>query len=275
MQEKKITTLDYLSVLVRWRRKIIINCLIICIIAAGISLVLPKTFKSSTTILPPTGDGAGFGLSSLLNTLPMGSIGLGLGVLPEETNTFLAILNSRTVGENVIQKFDLINRYKSENMEEALRTLRSRFSIKINDEGTVTLSATGKTPFFSSKGEETEAKNLAKDIADFFIAELDRVNLQLKTERATNTRKFIEGRYYQNLKELETAENEFKFFQEKYGVIALPEQIAATIQTAAELKAKIISKEIEVGYLSKFVNESHSKLFQAQTELDELRRKYR
>jgi len=274
MTTKKSDTLDYLSLLLSWRRKIIINCLIICVLAAGISLMLPKMYKSSTTMLPPTSDGGDLGLSSLLGNLPLGGLGLGMGMMSEETNTFIAILSSRTIAENVINHFDLIKRYKSENMEEAIRTLNGRIEVKINDEGTVTFSALAKTPFLSTKKEVNDARFLARDMANYFILELDRVNRRLKTERAGNTRVFIEKRYNQNLDDLKLAEEKFQAFQKKYGVIALPEQMAATIQAAAELKAQIIAKEVEVGYLSNFVNKSHTKRIMAQTELDELRKKY-
>jgi len=272
MEKKQVNIIDYLYVLVKWRKLIIINFLVVCIIAAGISLILPKWYRAETTILPPLKEGAQMGMSSIMRNLSVG--GLGLGAVSEETNLFLAILNSRTVMEAVARKFDLMKRYKTKNMEEAVRTLRGHVSVKINEEGTITLGVEAGTPYFATEEEENEARELAKKMANFFVEELDRVNRDLKVEKARNTRIFIEKRYQQNLEDLHLAEDELKQFQQKYGAIALPEQTKAAITAAAELKAKIIAKEVEAGVLKRYVGSSHAELIKVQNELNELRKRY-
>jgi len=270
MAQEKTGLVDYLYILVKWRKLIIINFFVVCFIAAGVSLILPKWYSGNTTIMPPEEEK--IGVSSLLNKIPLG--GLGLGSVSEQTNVFLAIINSRTVMEAVAKKFDLAKRYKTKNMEETVRVLRRRISIKINEEGTITLSVEASTPYFSTNEEENEARKLAKDMANFFIEELDGVNKHLKVQRAKNTRIFIEKRYLQNLKDLHRAEEKFKQFQQKYGAIALPAQTTATISAAAELKAQIIVKEVELGVLQKYFSSSHNNVIKAKNELDELNRKY-
>lgn len=248
--------------------------MIVCVIAAGVSLILPKWYTAQTTILPPSEEGGGLGLSSILSNIPSAGLGLGLGPLSEEMNTFIAILKSRIVMESVAKKFDLMKRYKSENMEETVRTLRDHVSVEVNDEGTISLLVEAGTPYLGSEEEENEARELARDMANFFIEELNRVNTRLKVEKARNTRIFIERRYHQNLEDLRFVEEEFKQFQQEHDAIALPEQTAAAITAAAELKAEIIAKEVEVGVLSKYVSNSHTNLVRAKNELNELRGKY-
>ena len=274
MEKRELNFLDFLSIIIKWRKHLIINFFIVCLIAAAISLMLPVWFTASTTILPPAGDSGGLGLSSLLGNLPMGGLGRGIGALPEETNTALAILNSRTMMEIVAKKFNLKDRFQTENMEETIRVLRDRYSIKVNDEGTVTLYTEAKTPFLSNRSEKDEARKLAKEMANFFIKELDRLNNEIRVEKAKNSRIFIEKRYLQNLDDLKIAEEALRNFQEKFGVIALPEQTAAAITTAAELKSQIMAKEVEIGVLKKNVSETHVSLIRAKTELNELQKKY-
>ena len=271
MEEKKTNLIDYLSVIVKWRKLIIVNFLIVAIITAIISLIVPKTFTAKTTILPPTETSAGFGLSSLIGSLPLGQ--LGLSGVSEQTYTFIAILNSRTVMESIAENFNLMELYKEDNMEQTVKALRNYVSVEINEDGTISLFASANTGNLSNEEEANEARKLARDMANAFIEELDRVNLRLKTEKARNTRLYIEKRYLQNLADLQKAENGLKEFQETYGVIALPEQTAVSIQAAAELKAKIIVKEVEIAVLSKYVSKSHSELTHAKSELSELRRK--
>lgn len=270
-----MTFLDYVSVMIKWKRFIIVNTFVVCAVTAGISLVIPEWYKSTTTIMPPHGEGIGMGagLSSLMNALPMGSVGLGLPG-GEEGARFIAILESRTVMEAVAREYDLTARYKARNMEETIRTLRGRVDVKINDEGTITLNAEAKTPYLSGKQTDDEARDLARDMANTFISQLDLLNKRLKVEDAKNTRLFIEGRYLQNVEDLRNAEEEFKRFQEQYGTIALPEQTTATIAAAAELKAEIIAKEVEMGLYQNYFRDSHDKIVELKNELKELEDKY-
>ncbi|HCV22560.1 MAG TPA: lipopolysaccharide biosynthesis protein, partial [Candidatus Latescibacteria bacterium] len=57
--------LDYLYVLIRWRRLIIMGTLLAAVGAAGISLMLPERFTARTILLPPAEEPKGLGLSLL------------------------------------------------------------------------------------------------------------------------------------------------------------------------------------------------------------------
>ena len=274
MERTKSTFIDYVGVLVKWRKFIIIHCFIVCVLSAGISLVVPIWYRSSTTILPQAADEGAFGISSALSNLPFGSLGLGLGAINEETTRFIAIFDSRTVMESVAERFNLIERYREKNIEETVRTLRERTNVKVNEEGTITLSVKAKTRSFSTKTERENARLLAKEMADYFVQRLDEVNKNLKVERARNSRIFLEKRYRQNVEDLHTAEDQFKVFQEEYGTIALPEQTTATISAAAEIKAQLIMKEVELGVLRDYVGESHADVVRIENEMRELQKRY-
>jgi len=274
MEKKEISFIDYISVLVRWRKFVIINSLIVCILAAVISFIVPKWYKAYSVILPPAEEASDLGLSSILNNLPIGGLNIGLGGFTEGSSLFLAIVDSRTVIESVVNEFGLITRYKKKNMEEAVKTLRKRVSMKINDEGTMTLSVEAKTSYFPTSRKEDEARELSKNMANYIIQQLDIVNKQLKVDRAKNTRIFLERRVNQNMMDLHDAEEAFKRFQEKHGTIALPEQTAATITAAAELRAQIVAKEIELGVFQKYIGGAHTDIIRTKNELNELRNKY-
>ncbi len=272
MEVKKTGFVGYLFIMVKWRKFIIINFIIVCLITAIISLIIPKTFTATTTILPPAKESEGFGLSQFISNLPMG--GFGMAGISEETYIVLAIINSRTVMEAIVKKFSLIDLYEAKNMEEAVKTLRENVKVEVNENGTVSLFASAKTCYFAVEKDENRTRQLATDIANEFIFKLDKVNIQLKIEKAANTRAYIEKRYLENLSDLKSAEEKMKTFQQKYGIIALTEQTAAAINAAAELNANITMKEIEVSVLSKYVSNSHSKLVRTKKELNELRKKY-
>ncbi|HPR88755.1 MAG TPA: Wzz/FepE/Etk N-terminal domain-containing protein [bacterium] len=264
--------LDYLAVLIKWRRVIIINFIIVAVLAAVLSLIVPMTFRSSTTLMPPTEDNTDIGLSSLLSNLPLG--GLALGGMSDEANIFMAILKSRTVMESVARRFDLQKRYKSDDMEKTLLVLENYIDVKLNEEGTISLTTSAETPYFASRAEKDGARQLAQEQTRFFVNQLDSVNRGFKTEKARNSRIFIEKRYWQNLEDLKKAEEEFKQFQQAHGAISLPEQVTATIGAAAETKASITGKEIQIALMEKYLDPTHPDLLRARLELRELKKVY-
>jgi len=275
MNNREFGFIDILNILVQWRRFILVNFLVVCLIAGGISCLLPKWYRAKTTILPPSEEGGGLGLSALLSNLPVSGFGIGTGALSEETNLFLAILNSRTVMESVVVKFDLQKFYKAKNMELAVKALRKHVSIEINEDGTITIGAEAKTPYLANDDEVLKTKLLARDMAKCLLDELDKVNRQIKGEKARNTRIFIEKRYLRNLEDLKVAEEAFKLFQQKYEAISISDQTKAVIAAAAELKARIVAKEIEADIMHKYVDPSHSDFLKLKTELESLKEKYR
>jgi uncharacterized protein involved in exopolysaccharide biosynthesis len=264
--------IDYVYRIVQYRKVIIVTALIIAFVSAGISLVLPKWYKAKAVVLSPSDD-SGLGLASLMENLPIGGFA-SLGGMSEQVSIVLAIFNSRTFAERVIEEFELKTRYETETFEETIEVLRERIYAWPNDDGTISLNASAKTTAFPSSTEEEEARILCRDMANYFIVQVDRINKRIKTEKARNTRLFIEDRYKQNIQDLEQAEQRFKEFQDKYGVIALEEQVAATITAAAELKAQLISKQVELNVQKQFVDPGHPEITKLESDLKALQNEY-
>lgn len=275
MARNRLDLFELIRLIRRWRKPIIVNFIIVSVFAVFFSLVIPESYVSRTTLLPPVDETGQMGaMSSLLGKLPLNGMGLNLGAASEETSLFMAIFSSRTVMESVVDRFDLIKRFKRKNMEAAVKKLRKLVTVKTEDEGTITISVESKTKFLPNRKKRDEARNLSRQMADFLVAEVDRVNKRLKTEKAGNTREFIERRYVQNQEDLANAENAFKTFQRRYGAVAVPEQTSATISAAAELKAKIISKEFELGFLQNYIGDSSSDVQRVKAEMNQLNKKY-
>ena len=274
MDNKKTGLSIFFHILIKHRRRIITNFILVCILSVLISLILPEWYRSYSTILPPTDEQDITNISSFVSDLPMRA--LGLGQTSEQTEIYIATLKSRTIMESVANKFNLMKKYKVKNIEKTIKILRKHCGVNLDEENTITIFAEAKTPWFAifDKNKKNRARLLARDMANFFISELDRISAKLRTTKARNTRIFIEERYNQNIDDLHHAEELFKQFQEKYGTIALPEQTTATISAMAELKAQIITKEVELGVLRKNVGEKHSEFIKTNDELKELNKKY-
>ncbi|MFQ6115062.1 MAG: GumC family protein [bacterium] len=249
---------DYLHVLVKWRKLIVLNFLAVSLLAAGISLILPKWYTATTTILPPEEQTSGIGLPSMLANLPLG--GLGIPGVTTPAAIYVAILESRTVREGVIKNLDLMEIYKSKNIEEAVRTLGERTDIEISEEGVVQLKATARTP------------QRAADIANAHIEELDRKNTELNVAQARNNRIFIEERLAKNRGALEKAEEDLRQFQEKYKAISLPEQTAAAIEAAATVIGEMRTLEVKRDVMLATMKPTNPNVIQIQTQIDALQK---
>ncbi|RPI03210.1 MAG: hypothetical protein EHM72_02080, partial [Calditrichaeota bacterium] len=276
MAEKNLTLVDFIFTLFQRRKTMITVVFITGVLTAIMTFMVPKWFSAKVTLLPPSEEQMDLGISSLISSLPVGGMGLGLGLgtLSDETNLYLALLNSRTVQETVIKRFDLQSTYKTKTMQETIKILSKNITIEINEDNTLSLTVRAKTPSFCGKEDERSAKKLCTDMANFFIEKLDSVNKVVKLEKARRTRVFIEKRYLQNINDLKLAEDSLHVFQEKYGMVSLEEQTKAIISTIAEVKANLLMKEMEVGVLSLEKSPSHPELRRAQNELKQLQSQY-
>jgi capsule polysaccharide export protein KpsE/RkpR len=153
--------------------------------------------------------------------------------------TFLAILNSRTVAEDVINKFDLVKVYKikRDTIYNAIKELRQNTNFDVDENNAIVITVYDKS------------SERAAGMANYFVTRLNDIYIRMSIEEAHNQRVFLEKRYRQNLSDLRASEDSLRDFQEKYKVYSLPEQTKAAISAGADLQAQAISKEVELGVL--------------------------
>ncbi len=272
MTQEPFVGAGLLRLLYREKIKIIIVVFSVALVSALFSLLIGQYFRARTTIMPPLEDDSMNNIGALVSNLPLRA--LGLGTTANSSELFVTILQSRIVMEATALKFDLPKRYHKKNMEKTIRELRRHVGTQIHDDGSITLFAEAGTPWLAGKQDKEEARLLARDMANFFISQLDSVNRSLRSQRGRSTRQFIEKRYLQNMRDLRDAEEALKDFQEKHGVLSLPDQARATIEAAAELKAQMIAKEVEIGVLTRSFGENHAQVVQAKNGLRMLQQEY-
>ena len=256
-----------------WNNRLFLikNFILISILSFILVFSLPKTFTSSAILMPPTSESGGIGnLMGALSSLPFSGLSTKTN---DESLSIIAILKSRTLFEKVINKFDLLKFYQLSNMDKALTALSNSTSFEVLEEGTIKISVSLKTKYFHNDENEEIIKVLCKDMVDYFIEQLDLINKSLKTEKASFHRKFIEQRYKNNLYDLQIAEDSLRMFQEKYKMIALPEQTSAVIEAASGLKAQILSNEVKLGVMMGALNNNHPDIANIKKENIELNKK--
>tara|TARA_B100000945_G_scaffold317260_1_gene319748 strand:- start:195 stop:1265 length:1071 start_codon:yes stop_codon:yes gene_type:complete len=245
------------------------NTIILTLFSLILSLLLPKTYRATTVIMPPVTDSE----SKLLSPLSSSPLGAMFPQKNDETFEMLAILKSRTTMTKVIRKFNLIEFYKVKDIERAIETFANYVSFEVQEEGTIQLDVDIITPWLHPEKNEVLAKELSANIANYFISELDIINKSYKTEDAMEHRKFIEKRYLQNKIDLKNAEEKLKLFKEEHKIVSLENQTDATINTAMQIKEQILTNEIKYDILLNTLQADNPKLIHMEKEINALKDK--
>jgi tyrosine-protein kinase Etk/Wzc len=188
IQEDEINLLDYLRVGYKFRRMIVLICVVAVVTTAIYSLLSPKIYSATASVVPPIeilqrdselAGGLGAGESSILRKA-MGVTSI--------ANMYAGILESRAVVDAIIDRFDLMKVYEEKEYKSNVRKrLRKNTTIKVSDEGILSVTVEDRDP------------NRAADIANAYVEELDQRNRLLSSGQATSKRIFLENR----LKEIE------------------------------------------------------------------------
>lgn len=265
MKEKgKTNLIDYFEVIMKYRRFIARNVVLVTAIAIIISFLLTPKFTAVATILPPSPE------QEALFTLRMGNIPAGLSGLASmgslipgmstPSDLFAAIMQSVRIREVIINKYALRQKFKAKTLTDALDALDRITEIKISPEGLVSVSVTYKN------------KQLATDIANSYIEELDKFNTETAMTLGKRYRIFIEERLMDNIDTLTHAEDALKSFQEEHRTVALDVELENVIRTIAELKSNIILLEVKRGALSSSSQFENPYLLDINRELSEMKR---
>lgn len=257
--QQKIYELDllgYFYLLVR-RRKFL-GWLVgsITVTTLIVMFLLPRYYEGRIVVMPSKQKDQLSAASFLKSALPFG--GLGMSKASDELATFTTILDSRTACERVIRRFDLMKRQNIDNLDDAIKDFRDKYTLTINsDETSLEIKV-----FDPDSGR-------AKEIAAYFVNVLNEIYLDLNTREARGNREFIEGRYERVLNDLGRAEDSLRSFQERYGIYTATDQVKAGIQAAAEIQSNIVLKEVQLGVLEKTMRDS-PELQRIRLEINEL-----
>ena len=206
-----------LDVLARRRRLFMTIVLSTTILATITAFVLPKWYKAEALLLPPKDISAP--ISGLKDLTDVASVtqGLDLPLLATPSDVYARILKSRAIADTVMRVFDLINRYEAENADETYNALMENAEFKVTDEGLLLVTVEDKDP------------QMAAQMANRFIDELDRINSRITQARGSENRRFIEERLAKVKSELDSARKELQDFQTSHRTVDFDEQTRLAI----------------------------------------------
>jgi len=222
-----------LSRIVR-RRAIVAWVTFACFVAAlAFVLVSGNMYESRAMLLPPVEEASEGILSAWMSKLNLPSI-VSPGTAGSTSAAILGdILESRRLGEMIVDTLSLKEHFKIESLDEALLTLSARTRIAVTATGLIHLSVRDKDPAYALR------------IAGAYIAGLDSLSRFLQYSRADQTREFMEAQLAAYRGRLGKARRELAAFQGKHNIVDFDEQVRGAIGVAADLKVKAVLAGIE------------------------------
>lgn len=249
------------AVMVKHRRFIIWDVLLVTAGVAVYSLLAPKVYTSQARILPPVEEASMISLPSMLSSFSTGGIARLGGNLrgTQSSDLVAAILTSRTIAERVIDSCDYLRFFKKRKLETALKALRKNTAIGVSDEGIVGLAVSARNAEYATQ------------LARSYIAELDRFLRESNMTRGKNTRIFVEKRLAEAEVELALAGDSLTAFQKRHRVAAVDVETKAAVDAYAELQAEKAKIDIELRLATDLAGTENPYVLtmrQRQTEVD-------
>ncbi|MBI5491857.1 MAG: hypothetical protein HY893_02865 [Deltaproteobacteria bacterium] len=259
----EVMFIDYLRVLFRRRYLIGAVTLASLIISVIVSLLLPRQYASTTSVLPPQ-SGSSIGIQAL-SQLQSGGIGSLSGILGQKTpiDVWQGIIRSQTVYDSIIERFGLRELYGKNTMESARGALDGNVSISLTKEDILVI-----------KVYDTDPARAAK-MAEAFVEELDRHNRELVMTSGSRKRAFLEKRLVEAKVDLVRAEEAIKAFQGRNGAVKLDEQSRAIIEAYGTVKGELMAREIELNTLLTYAAPTNPKAELLRAEVEGLKGKLR
>lgn len=260
------TFLEFLTITVKYRKFLFLFVVIITVGVTAYALLSPKWYKATASVLTAEKNDLLSTISGISNLAKGFSASKGLAALTSrntESDKYIAILKSATVTDDIIKKFDLRKEYDKESdyYEKVVKEWQSNSELEIQDEGNLTITVYDKDP------------QKAADIANYMVNRLNEINTTLGVTNAKANREFIEKRYSQNVDDINNLETGMKKFQEKYGVIAVPQQLEATVKSMSSIYVELYKKEVEYNVQKQTYGPDHPVTINTKLEMDELQKK--
>ena len=253
-QDDGTSLLDLLIVLAKHKKLILGLPLIVAVITAGITLILPKSYTATTRILPP--QQATSSAAAMLNQLGgLAGAAAGAAGLKNPNDLYVGMLKSRTVADKLIARFDLGKVYDEQYPTFVRKSLEKH-----------TLVTSGKDGIIAVDVEDRDPKRAAS-LANGYVEELTDLTRVLAVTEASRRRLFFEQQLAQAKDNLVKAETTARQGLQQGGLVKVDEQGRAMVENIAHLRGQIAVKEVQLGSMRTFAAQGNPDLRLAEQEL--------
>lgn len=233
-----------------------------------IAFLLPKRYEATAQLMPP--DSSSMNQAMIASVLSKGGAeGLSgfAGDLLGTKNSgavFVAVLRSRTIQDHLIERFDLRSVYWVSKFEDARKELSDNTSItEERKSGVLTVRVRDKS------------SQRARDMANAYVSELDKLVRTLNTSAARREREFLEERLTVVKSELDESSKALAAFSSRSGALDLRDQSKAMLDSAARLQGQVVAAEAELRGLEQIYSPDSVRVRALRARVSELNSKLR
>jgi uncharacterized protein involved in exopolysaccharide biosynthesis len=265
-REHEISLLDFLLVVSRRKKFIVLSTLVVSVVTLIGTFVFPAYYTATSSVVPPQQSSsmaaallAQMGSSSSSSGGGAAATGLAsslLGGIKNPADMSIALLKSRTVEDAIVRRFELMKLYNKKRMSDARKVLERHSDIENNaKEGIIKISVEDHSP------------ERAAQLTNAYVEEFKKLSANLAVTEAGQRRVFFEQQLEEAKDSLATAEEGMKGYQEKGGLIQLDSQAKALIESVTKLKAEIVAKEVQIRSMSLSETNNNPDLVLAREQL--------
>ncbi|MBS1492496.1 MAG: hypothetical protein JST55_03235 [Bacteroidetes bacterium] len=263
-QENSFSLFDYYKLILEYRNKLLIITGIAALLTTiVVFFVMDPIFFSSGTIKTAT---KASGIGSLLSSGGIPDIGdlgdlAGVSSGSKELALYENILISRKNIEEAIIKFKLNDEWEYKYLEDAVKNFKTNVLDIKKDKlaGTMEIGIFDKNP------------QRAKEIAEFMINQLNKINSDLNVLNAKNNREFIQSRFELAKMDLKNSEDSLKIYQDKFG-LSPDLLVKAAVQSEIQLEVEIKSEEVKLDLLRRILTPDQPEIKSEEEKLNALRK---
>lgn len=254
-----IGVLDLLVPLIR-RRRLLLGFAVAGLLLGILWSLRKGLYVAETTVLPPQASVT----SSLLGQI--GSLaglvgGSGLTAQHGSQDLYVSLIQSPSVQDAVVHRFNLDKVYKTTSPGQA-RDLLTRHC---------TVDGSGRDGMIRILVRDPDDPKLAADVANGYVDEFIKFMSHLAVGEAAQRRLFFEEQMQKEKGDLTEAEENLRKTEQKTGAVQLDAQTRALVESAANLRAQVAAKQVQIESIRAYAGPENINLQRAQQELAELR----
>lgn len=248
---------EVLAILRRRLGLLILAPLAVGALAYGAASLIPPTFTANTSFIPPQ-QAQSTATSALASLGALGGLVGGAANLRSSADQYVAILQSATVSDRIIEQFGLMAAYEAKFRVDARKLLGTRVRI-----------AAGKKDGLISVSVDDTVPQRAADIANRYVDELRRINATLAVTEAQRRRLFFEQQLQLARDRLIKAQTALQGSGFNSG--ALKADPKSSAEGYARLKAELVAAEVRLQTLRGNFADGTAEVRQQQTAIAAIR----
>jgi uncharacterized protein involved in exopolysaccharide biosynthesis len=240
--------------------KLVVLPLLAGVVTAGLTFAMKPVFTAKTTFLPPQGQqpsSVSAALASLGNLSNLAGAAGGVG-LRSPADQYVALMQSVTVSDRIIDRFKLMEVYGEEFRIKARNSLATTVNISSNRrDNLITVEVNDRNP------------QRAAEMANQYVEELRRLTGELALTEAQQRRRFFEHQLVQSKQRLTSAQQ--ALLASGINENTLKAEPKAAAESFAKLRAELTAAEVRLQTLRSQLRDTAPEVDQQSSAVAALR----